>query len=91
MQKFIQYKCDVCGLTDSTYAIVAACERRHLGLTKEQMQEWKNLKKRVTVKSLIASHTNNDETRAEVDGAIKDLLEFETKYNLTKKSIPNLM
>jgi len=80
----VTYTCEVCGRQSSNAIDIVKCECSHLGITVDQLKEWKLLKGAVR---MTKTHAKTEQV---IKDAIKNLNDFETKHRLTGKTIPNL-
>lgn len=78
------FTCEVCGRKSSKAIDIVKCECSHLGITVDQLKEWKLLKGAVR---MTKTHAKTEQV---IKDAIKNLNDFETKHQLTGKTIPNL-
>lgn len=90
MTRTVTYTCEVCGRQGGTAIEIVKCECSHLGITVDQLKEWKSLKQIVTMASHSVGIRKNAESEQVLDEAIKNLDDFETKHQLIGKSIPNM-
>lgn len=91
MIRIVQYKCGVCGFTDTDRSRVVACECSHMGITPEDLAEWKKLKEIARYCSKAYNTQANAQTDKAFDDAIGKLLEFERAHNLTETRMPDLL
>ena len=82
MKKYVIYECEKCGMKSKICEEIERCEANHIGLTLEERAKYLDLEEKVKIHSHIASRTNNERTRNDLDKAIKELIEFEGKYNI---------
>lgn len=80
----VTYTCEVCGNQSGNSLDIVKCECSHLGITVDQLKEWKVLKGSVEIARKHAT------TKQVVNDTIKNLNDFETKHQLTGKTIPNM-
>lgn len=78
--------CEICGRESENKNEVSLCEAHHFGLTPEEKKEWKRINRKVKMWSNTVSRTNNDTTRAALDNAVIELLNFETAHNITTEN-----
>lgn len=90
MIRTVTYTCEVCGNQSGSAIDIVKCECSHLGITVDQLREWKLLKQIVKMASHSVGIRKNAESEQVLDKAIKDLNDFETKHQLIGKSIPNM-
>lgn len=90
MQKKIVYICDCCGAQSENYSEILKCECSHLGITVQQLEYWKELKKNVFNASYAYSVHHNEETEQALNDAIKIVLAFEDDNGLVEKDVPDL-
>lgn len=80
----VTYTCDACGRKSSKAIDIVKCECSHLGITVDQLKEWKILRGTVRIAR------TNGKTEQVLKDAIKNLNDFETKHQLTGKTVPKL-
>lgn len=80
----VTYTCEVCGRKSENAIDIIKCECSHLGITVDQLKEWKLLK------GAVRMAKTNAKTEQVLKDAIQNLNDFETKHQLTGKTIPNL-
>lgn len=80
----VTYTCEVCGNQSENALDIVKCECSHLGITVDQLKEWKILKGSVKI---ARKHATTEQV---INDTIKNLNDFETKYQLTGKTIPNM-
>lgn len=90
MQKITLYVCSCCGVKSENYSEILSCECSHLGITVQQLEYWKELKKNVFNASYAYSVHHNEETEQALNDAIKIVLAFEDDHGLVDKDVPDL-
>lgn len=80
----VTYTCEACGRQSKHALDIVKCECSHLGITVDQLKEWKLLKGSVKI---ARDHAATEQVIKDI---IKNLNDFETKYQLTGKTIPNM-
>ncbi len=90
MLTITMYKCEECGKVSKSLREILDCEASHLGLTVEEMKEYKLLQEKAKNASFSVWITANDKTRACEEKAIKELIAFEQKHNLTEYKLDEI-
>lgn len=80
----VTYTCEACGRQSGDALDIVKCECSHLGITVDQLKEWKLLK------GTVRMARTNAKTEQVLKDAIKNLNDFETKHQLIGKNIPNM-
>ena len=74
------YVCECCGKESTDAKKIESCEATDLGLTIEQLQEYREMQWRAESWGAIVSRRNNQENRTGEEKAIRELLEFEKEH-----------
>ena len=82
MKQYSIYVCETCGHESKSCDEMRKHEAAHLGLTVEEMEDYKALKSFVRYMGSVVSTTNNEMTRRRFDRAIDDLVVFERKHKI---------
>lgn len=85
MKQYVVYVCETCGYKSKDRKEVMQHEAMHLGLTVEEMEQYRALKSFAAYMGSVVSHTKNEETNKAFDEAILDLLYFEQEYGIETK------
>lgn len=81
------YECEKCGKQSENRKVIEECEASHIGLTIEEVKEWKMLQEDARHKGVIVSITKNENTEKAFDKAINDLCKFEKKHKVSHISM----
>lgn len=84
MKQYTVYVCETCGYESRSCDEMREHEATHLKLTKDELNEYKNLQYYARCMGVRVSHTNNVITRDRFDKAIEDLVVFEKEHGLCK-------
>ena len=82
MKKYTTYICETCGTESEDYDKIADCEADHLGLTVQEMLEYRALKQAAKQSCHIVSVNNNQENRDKYDVSVKELITFEKLHGI---------
>lgn len=82
MRMYQVYVCEYCGKESLSHDKIEECEAAHMGLTVEEKHTWNALKSSAEYFGSVVSTTNNEQTRAAYDNAIKKLVQFEQSHGM---------
>lgn len=84
MKSYMMYVCETCGKESRDSGEIMACEASHNHLTVGEFKEYKRIKESVMLASSALSNCKNAETENAFDKSVQDLVDFESKHNITK-------
>ena len=76
MRMYQVYVCEYCGKESLSHDKIEECEAAHMGLTVEEKHT------SAEYFGSVVSTTNNEQTRAAYDNAIKKLVQFEQSHGM---------
>ena len=85
MKEYKIYECEICGKKSQDFNEIIKCECTCLGLTLEDKQKWKHLRKLVkNGQFLLSKCKEEDKERYQsiYDEDLENLKQFETEHNL---------
>ena len=82
MKRITQYQCDFCNKIYGEPTAAINCECEHLGLTRQEYEEYKTLLKEESYAYQNVSITRNDRTIQARDDATKKVLAFQKLHNI---------
>ena len=82
MKRLMQYQCDFCKNIYDDPESAINCECEHLGLTRQEYEEYKTLLKEESYAYQNVSITRNDRTIQACDDATKKVLAFQKLHNI---------
>lgn len=85
MKSYMVYICETCGYESKDAKEVMQHEAAHLGLTVEEMEQYRALKSFAFYMGSVVSHTKNDATDKAFDDAIHNLLDFEQEHGIKNR------
>lgn len=84
MRQYTVYVCETCGYEDTNANNMELHEAIHLGLTANQLREYKALKAHAIHMENILYGNDNDETRRAYNQAVDQVTQFEIAHNIKK-------
>lgn len=82
MKQYTVYVCETCGYKSEDAKEIMQHEADHLGLTVEEMEQYRALKSFVVYMSYVISYTKNKATDKAFNDAIQNLLDFEQEHGI---------
>lgn len=82
MKNYMMYVCETCGYKSEDAKEIMQHEADHLGLTVEEMEQYRALKSFASYMGSVVSHAKNEATDKAFDDAIQNLLDFEQKHGI---------
>lgn len=82
MKQYIVYVCETCGYESRNAKEIMQHESTHLGLTVEEMEQYRALKSFAAYMGSVVSRTKNEATDKAFDDAIQNLLDFEQEHGI---------
>ena len=62
--------------------MIEKCEARHMGLTVEELHDYRKLKAEAEYAGAMTASVNNEMTRKRFDDKVEKLIKFEDEHNL---------
>lgn len=88
MRTVTKYVCSVCGMECPDKREAMAHEGAHFGLTEAEYGRWRDLREGAADAGRRSGQTNNADTRAAFDAAVKALTDFEFAHGLAGRDQP---
>lgn len=82
MKRLMQYQCDFCKKIYGDPKIAINCECEHLGLNRQEYEEYKKLLREESYAYQNVSITRNDRTISACDDATEKVLAFQKAHNI---------
>jgi len=82
MKIIVKYQCQWCKKDYSDRNQCFAHELKHIGITKEEYEEWMVKQRNVRDTSFKQLDSSNEKTRKSFDNAVEELIKFEEEHNI---------